>query len=156
MCIHKLVTCFFLCLIILFKLLSKMCPHLWLTDQFNSHSYFILSLQSKVENTLQKLGPRLFGATISAPTFSAPIFGAFWLTLTQNLTPTLNNWTVKEHRIGAETICAENVRQRNRWRRNGRTEKTWSRRNYSFWVSDKLNQFMVCKKTLLRRSNQCW
>ena len=64
-------------------------------------------------------GPRLFGATISARTFSAPIFDAFWLTL--------NNWTVKEHWIGAETICAENELQRNRWCRNGRTEKTWSR-----------------------------
>ena len=45
---------------------------------------------------------------------------AFWLTLT------LNNWTVKEHRIGDETICAEKDRQRNRWRRNGRAKKTWS------------------------------
>ena len=42
----------------------------------------------------------------SARTFLAPIFGAFWLTLTQTLT--LNNWTVKEHRIGAGTVCAEN------------------------------------------------
>ena len=50
-------------------------------------------------------------------------FGA--LGLTQTLT--LNNWTVKEHQIGAETVCAEKDRQRNRWRRNGRDEKTWSR-----------------------------
>ena len=41
------------------------------------------------------------------------------------------NWTVKEHRINAETICSENVRQRNRWRRNGGAEMVepkWSHR----------------------------
>ena len=52
------------------------------------------------EKDNQKKGPRLFGANILC----------FLLTLTQ----TLNKWTVKEHRTGAETICAENVRQRNR------------------------------------------
>ena len=73
---------------------------------------------SKVEWHWQcDTGPRLF---------SAALFGAKILCFLLTLTQTLNKWTVKEHRIGAETICAENVRQRNRWCRNGRTEKTWS------------------------------
>ena len=75
------------------------------------------------------MDPRLLRATISARIFYAPIFGAFWLTLIQTLT--LNNWTVKGHRIGAETICAENNRQRNSCHRNIHTKKTWSRMIWS-------------------------
>ena len=103
--------------------------------------WFELGLNSfrKEESPTPVGGPRLFRATISARTFSAPKFGAFWQTLTQTLalTLTLNNWTVKEHRIGAETICAENVRQRNRWRRYSRTEKTWSLR---YWIKKSKKQ----------------
>ena len=39
-------------------------------------------------------------------------FGARWLTLTQTLILILNNRTLKEHRIGAETVCAENDRDK--------------------------------------------
>ena len=84
------------------------------------------------KNYIKKVTTRVHNFSVQ-PFWHGPFlhqFGAFWLTLT--LTLTLNNWTVKEHWIGDETICAEKEQQRNRWRRNGCTEKTWSLINKTY------------------------
>ena len=82
--------------------------------------------------TMYPLNTPLVGSTTFRRThFGADLFGTniwcFLLTLTQSPNP--KKWTVKEHQIGAETICAENVQQGNRWRRNGRPKMVAPKRH---------------------------